>query len=103
METTRVDGVKAPQHRGTPRSYLVVDVHAAHLRRDPISLFGCYFLLLVGLFYCSSDLLDAYISEGERGIDMGIVLVCMEGLKTESLDHSLHTILAPGAQTGITV
>ena len=24
MDTSRVDGVKAPQHRGTPRSYLLV-------------------------------------------------------------------------------
>ena len=83
--------------------HLIVDVHSSHLRRDAVPLLRGDLFLFVGLFYRSSDFFDAYISEGERGIDMGIVLVCMEGLKTESLDHSLHTILAPGAQTGITV
>jgi hypothetical protein len=82
---------------------LIVDVHAAHLRRDAVPLLRRDLLLLVGLFDGASDLLDAYISEGERGIDICELYVYGVWTRTEALDHSLHTILAPGAQTGITV
>jgi len=41
MDTSRVDGVKAPQHRGTPRSHLrfsysrrVLELHISHVSED---------------------------------------------------------------------
>ena len=40
MDTSRVDGVKAPQHRGTPRSRLPREVHGVHVRDELQSASG---------------------------------------------------------------
>ena len=98
METSRVDGVN-----GRRVADLVVHVHAPHLRRDAVPLLRGDLFLFVGLFYCSSDLLDAYVVHGVRCAFSRESYGCMGfGLKPK-LSITPVAVLAPGAQTGITV
>ena len=71
---------------------LIVDVHAAHLRRYSIALLRRDLLLFVGLLDGAPNLLDTYKSEGEMRIDTRIVLVCGVWTRYKRLDHAVLAV-----------
>ena len=83
--------------------HLVVDVHAAHLRRDAVPLLRGDLLLFISFFYRSPDLLDAYITKMRCAFSRESYGCMGFGLEPKLSITPVAVFYSKGAQTGITV
>ena len=83
--------------------HLVVDVHAAHFGRDAVPLLRGDLLLFIRLLDGAPDLLDAYVVHGVRCAFPCELYGCVGFGLEPKLSITPVAVLAPGAQTGITV